>query len=81
MKTLLQLAIEKTTENRADTFVRTLLSAGANPAFYNEHLGLAPIHVAAKQVLTVKPHRYFLLICEANKITFKYMGFFLQLEL
>jgi hypothetical protein len=50
LKTLLHLAVDKTTEHRAEKFARVLLSAGARPDLYNEHLGVAPVHVAARLV-------------------------------
>ena len=50
LKTLLHLAVEKSPEHRAENFARILMSAGARPDLYNEHLGVAPIHVAAKLV-------------------------------
>ena len=49
-RSLLHLALEKKPEERAEKFGRVLLSAGARPDLYNELLGVAPIHVAAKQV-------------------------------
>ena len=53
LKTLLHLAVEKSPEHRAENFARVLISAGARPDLYNEYLGLAPIHVAAKLVRQV----------------------------
>ena len=53
-RSLLHLALDKKPEERADKFARVLLSAGARPDLYNEQLGVAPIHVAAKQVGFVK---------------------------
>ena len=50
LKTLLHLAVEKSPEHRAENFARILISAGARPDLYNEHLGVAPIHVAARLV-------------------------------
>ena len=49
-RSLLHLALEKKPEERAEKFGRVILSAGARPDLYNEQLGVAPIHVAAKQV-------------------------------
>ena len=49
-RSLLHLALEKKPEERAEKFGRVLLSAGARPDLYNELVGVAPIHVAAKQV-------------------------------
>ena len=50
LRTLLHLSLEKSNEDRAEKFGRVLLSAGARADLYNEDLGVAPIHVAAKQV-------------------------------
>jgi hypothetical protein len=49
-KSLLHLAVEKSPEDKAEQYVQLLLSAGARPDLYNEALGVAPVHVAAKLV-------------------------------